>query len=419
MVEGELMNRSSGQYGASLHRGLAMGCSAVALACLLAIVDACGTDRLTQSEPGEGVSMYARWTNGPPKGDDYFPVAVWLQDPENASRYRDAGINLYVGLWEGPTQAQLAGLKAAGMQVICDQNQVGLEHLDDPVIAGWMYGDEPDNAQSLPDGSGYGPPIEPRVVVEAYRRMKERDPSRPVLLNLGQGVAWDEYVGRGVRTGHPEDYPEYVQGADIVSFDIYPVASTYAQTSGNLWYVARGVERLRSWARPDQPVWNCIECSRIYSEQNKATPAQVKAEVWMALIHGSTGLIYFVHEWYPRFNEHALLDDPEMLGAVTAINQQIHELAPVLNRPTVAAGVQVSTSSPEVPVAAMVKHCQGKIWVFAVGMRPGEATASFSLGGIPARATAEVIGEDRRIEVNGGQFTDHFAPYQVHLYCVR
>lgn len=53
----------------------------------------------------------------------------------------------------------------------------------------------------------------------------------------------------------------------------------------------------------------------------------------MALIHGARGLIYFVHEWKPRFNESALLDDPEMLAAVTRINRQIHALALVFNAP--------------------------------------------------------------------------------------
>ena len=43
-----------------------------------------------------------------------------------------------------------------------------------------------------------------------------------MLLNLGQGVAFDNYIGRGVRRNHPEDYPEYVKGCDIASFDIYP-----------------------------------------------------------------------------------------------------------------------------------------------------------------------------------------------------
>jgi hypothetical protein len=267
----------------------------------------------SQPSPGHA-SLYAAWKNGPSSQPDYFPIAVWLQDPRNADRYKQAGINLYVGLWKGPTEQQLAALKAAGMQLVCDQNEVGLKHKDDPTIVGWMHGDEPDNAQALPGGKGYGPPIEPKRIIEDYRKLVAADPTRPVMLNLGQGVAWDGWYGRGVRTRHPEDYTEYVKGCDIASFDIYPVAHDHKEIAGKLWFVASGVERLRKWASP-RPVWSCIECTRI-SSAHKATPQQVRAEVWMSLIHGSSGLIYFVHEWKPKFNEHALLDDPEMLKAV-------------------------------------------------------------------------------------------------------
>ena len=380
---------------------------------------ACSSRSLAPEKLEEGGNMYANWTNGPPKGADYFPIAVWLQSPKLASRYKEAGINLYVGLWKGPTEEQLGDLKAAGMPVICAQNEVGLHHPEDGIIVGWMHGDEPDNAQWQGEDQGYGPPIPPEQVVADYERIRSRDPSRPVLLNLGQGVAWDEYVGRGVRTNHPEDYLEYIKGADIVSFDIYPVASTRPEVSGKLWYVPRGVERLRQWAGDDQVVWNCIECTRIYSEDLKATPHQVKAEVWMSLIHGSMGLIYFVHEWKPKFNEHALLDDPEMLTAVTAINRQIHTLAPVLNSPTVQKGVEVVLSSPEAPVAAVVKQYGGAIYLFAVGMRDERTRASFSVPGLPAEATAEALGEGRTLDVRGGRFEDEFQAYEVHLYKVH
>jgi hypothetical protein len=39
---------------------------------------------------------------------DFFPLAVWLQNPANAARYKIAGINLCVGLWRGPIEQQLA-----------------------------------------------------------------------------------------------------------------------------------------------------------------------------------------------------------------------------------------------------------------------------------------------------------------------
>ncbi|MDY0357183.1 MAG: hypothetical protein RBR19_14975, partial [Sedimentisphaerales bacterium] len=44
------------------------------------------------------------WRVGRFAEKDFFPVAVWLQSPANAPRYQAAGINLYVGLWRGPTQ---------------------------------------------------------------------------------------------------------------------------------------------------------------------------------------------------------------------------------------------------------------------------------------------------------------------------
>ena len=130
-----------------------------------------------------------------------------------------------------------------------------------------------------------------------------------------------------------------MKGGDIVSFDIYPVVHDNPEVAGKLWYVARGVERLVQWTDGKKVVWNCIECTRIQNANAKATPHQVRAEVWMSIVHGSMGLIYFVHEWEPKFNESALLSDPPMLAAVTRINRRLSELAPVLRGPTISGRV--------------------------------------------------------------------------------
>ncbi len=361
---------------------------------------------------------YAKWRNGPPAREDYFPIAVWLQDPRNAARYKAAGINLYVGLWKGPTEEQLAALKRAGMQVICHQNAVGLAHKHDPIIVGWMHGDEPDNAQSLGKGKGYGPPIPPERIVADYERIGASDPSRPVLLNLGQGVAWDGWHGRGVRTNHPEDYAEYVKGCDVASFDIYPVVHPSPQIAGKLWYVARGVQRLRTWAGPKRAVWNCIECTRINNPRIKPTPHQVRAEVWMSIIHGSTGLIYFVHQFQPRFVEAGLLADKEMLAAVGGINRQIRELAPVLNGPSVPSAASVTSGAEDVPIAVMAKRYGGATYVFAVNMRGKPTSGRFELQAPRRTVTGEVLDEDRTVHVRFGGFSDGFGPYDVHIYRV-
>ncbi len=357
---------------------------------------------------------YARWSRGPADDPNFFPIAVWLQNPAKAGRYREAGFNLYVGLWRGPTDEQLSALKQAGMRVICRQNEVGLRHIEDPTIAGWMHQDEPDNAQSLGEGKGWGPPVPPEKIVAGYERIRAADPSRPVLLNLGQAVAWDGWHGRGVRSRHPEDYPEYVKGCDIASFDIYPVTHANREVAGNLWYVARGVERLKKWTQENQVVWNCIECTHVQNAEHKPTPQQVRCEVWMSLIHGSMGLVYFVHEWQPKFDESALLSDPVMLAAVTQINRQIRELTPVLNSPTTAQAAPVV--SADSPIAIMVKRYGGATYLFAVAMREVGTVAQFSLSGLSGQQTVAVLGEDRTLRSKDGEFADEFKPWDVHLY---
>jgi hypothetical protein len=355
------------------------------------------------------------FARGLPQEPEFFPLAVWLQAPANAARYKAIGINLYVGLWRGPTEEQLDTLDESGIRLICGQNGRSLRFKDRPTVVGWMHGDEPDNAQSLGQGKGYGPPIPPVTIVEGYDKIRKADPDRPVLLNLGQGVAWDGYHGRGVRTNHPEDYREYVKGCDIASFDIYPASHEAREIAGNLWYVPQGVDRLRRWSEGRKEVWCCVETTGINNENRRPTPKQVRSEVWMALTHGAKGIIYFAHQFKPKFIEAGLLADEEMAREVTAINRQVRELAPVLNSPEVVAGAVVESSDKGVPVDFLVKRHSDKTYVFSVAMREGDTTATFKLPD-KADARVEVLGEGRTIEALGGKWNDHFAGYQVHLY---
>jgi hypothetical protein len=375
---------------------------------------------ITGSTPGvpreDSPSPYAVWVNGPPVDPTWFPIGVWLQDPMDAKAYKAIGINLYVGLWEGPTYDQLNRLKLAKMPVICPQNEVGLQYKDEKIILAWLYKDEPDNAQPLPSGVGYGAPISPEQVCQDYMAMKTADASRPILVNLGQGVAWDGWWGRGDRTGHPEDYPRYVQGCDIVSYDIYPVAHTHPDVMGKLWMVAEGVKRLVAASTPPRITWNFIECSGGESGQ-KPTLQQMKAEIWMSIIHGSRGIVYFVHEWKPEFSTKALLIDPTLYQGVRNLNTQIHQLAPVINSPECPHTVTVVSTTPEVPIASLVKLYQNDHYLFTTSMRDGKTRGVFTLSAqFPQAGTVEVLGEGRELPLKEGIFTDDFEGYGVHLY---
>jgi len=422
---------------------------AVALVCVAILAGAAAVknavvaqDRSTGGaamDKADGKSPYAKWKNGPSTQPNFFPIAVWCQAPRNAPRFKAIGINIYLGLFGGPEEKDLEELKKHGMPVICDLNEVGMKHRNDPIIIGWMHGDEPDNAQdmksywkndadaankawpgtamkTLQQWGAYGPPIPPAEIVANYKRIRKADPTRPVLLNLGQGVAYESYKGRGIRSGKLEDYPEYMKGCDLVSFDIYPVVHDKPEVKGKLEYVPRGVDRLREWGKGEKIVWNCIECTHISNPPALPTVGEIRAEVWMSLIHGSQGLIYFVHEFKPSFIEAGIFAHPEIAKGVGEINKQIHELAPVLNSRTVDNGAAVASSNADVPVDIMVKQHGGATYLFAVAMRNADTKAAFRVKGLPDKAKAEVLGEGRTINVENGKFEDAFTGYAVHLY---
>jgi len=407
---------------------------------LAAILMAGGT-ALAEEEMKEpvGASPYAAWKNGPSADPAFFPVAVWMQPPKRAKDYKAAGVNIYVAVWKGPTEEHLAQLHEAGMPLICHMNEVAVRHMADPLIIGWLQPDEPDichahrwedlRKRDKPSQTvgPWLPPYHPSEIIDRYTLMKAADPTRPVFVSFSLAVVYPDAAARGNRKNHPEDYLEYMKGLDIVAFDIYPGIHQHKPAAGKYWTVAKGVMNLRKWAAGKKPVWVDIEAMKPRLDHS---PHSFKAEVWMGLIHGAQGINYYVHQNasgkapIPSI-EDSVFHDKEMLAAFTAINKLIASLAPVLNSPTVEGGAAVVSSVPaseEVaqagidPIALMVKKHEGATYLFSVRMETSPARGTFRVKGLPDKATAEVIGEGRTVEITGGTFADDFESLGVHLY---
>jgi hypothetical protein len=351
-----------------------------------------------------------RYVNGLPAGPDFFPIGVWLQSPLNAPAYKAMGVNTFVGLYRGPTEAQLAELAKNGMYAIAAQNDIALNSHDSSVVKAWLQQDEPDNAQPGPWWKRRSCIPAAEVVAET-RRLESRDPTRPVMINFGEGVADAGWRGRGTCTGDMQYYDIAARGAGILSFDIYPVADVRSAIRGKLDYIAHGVCNLRARLAPGQALWAGIETTAIGSHQ-RVTPAQLRSEVWLALIHGATGIYYFVHEWTSGFREDGIFRYPEIVAEVTAVDRGIARLAPVLNAPDAATAIDVSAP---IAVDTRVKRLPEALYVFAVAMQNQAAKVRFFVPGI-GNASAAVIDEDRAVAVAGGVFEDAFTGYGVHIY---
>jgi len=404
-VPASSLTRSSLLAAAALALGAAAGCQADVI------------EHGSSAGWEGGPEVYRRWPAGPPTDPAFFPVAVWLQQPANAPAYKAIGVNVLLGLWQGPTEQQLLDVKAAGVSTVCSQNDVGLARGSDSAVIAWQHdADDPDSAQKLPSGD-YGPCLQPEAVRATYQAMVKKDATRPVFLEFGQGVAGDLWIGRGSEcSGRLDLYPEYIKGTDITSFHFYPLNSDDPAVAGKLWLFATGVDRLRAWSHYGKPVWPVVETTGYDDPARTPTPTQIKAEVWMSLVHGAMGIIYFVHVFKPELIEAGLLANDTNRTAVAAINKQIHELAPVLNAAPVPDAATVTSSDPRVPIDFVVKRHGGATYLFAVAMRDGQVTADITVRGAPAGAAAEVLDEGRRIPLVDGKFSDGFTGYGVHLY---
>ena len=353
-----------------------------------------------------GSAYYARWGNPPVDGPNTWMLSVWMQNPVNSQRFQQVHMNLFTGLWQGITQAQLDDLSRTGMTAIGEQAGVWKDQGREGTIRGWLLGDQPDGAQLSEDGSSH-PCIAPNQVIAQYGAMVANDPTRPVMLQLSRGLVEPDWVGRGSDcVNHPEHYPEYVKGGDIIAVVLYPIHAGLP-----LETVALAVERGRAVTHDEKPVIALIQASRI-NDTGRPTPAQIKAQVWMGIVHRAAGIEYFCHQIEPTLEETDCLDDAPTAAALEEINRQITELAPVLDTRPVANGVKVAANG----VDTLLKRYQDKTYLFAVEMRGTPSRASFTLRDFPPGATAEVLGEGRSIPVLNGEFADDFTGYGVHLY---
>ena len=350
------------------------------------------------------------YLNGLPNDPGFFPIGVWLQSPHRAPEYKAIGINVFVGLWEGPTEDQLAALARFNMFAVTEQNDLALHSQNRQIIKGWLHVDEPDNAQPIGHGL-YGSCIPAAEIASRTQQMKVNDPTRPIMIGFGQGVANPYWQGRGPCNGDQGYYAKAAAGVDILSFDIYPVGSRTPQVKGKLEYVAYGVRELKKISVDDQKVWAAIETTAL-DPGHPVMPAQLRAEVWMAIISGARGIVYFVHEFSPVLREDAIYRHPDIVSEVTKQNSLIRSLASVLNSADVDGAIDVRS---KVPVATLTKEYNNSLYVFVVALADAPSQPQFNLLGYNATA-ASVVGENRKLTIKGSAFEDSLEGYGVRIY---
>ena len=391
------------------------------------------SQRAAPEELPPGVALRAvdgSYPAGLPNDPAFLPIGVWLEtvvDPAQVALDRSFGLNLYVGLAHDDA-ADLDAIHTGGMRLLVQADEwSGDPRADHPAIDGWLVYDEADltygpgwDAWSLSPGWNTCIPAQDEGGQCGYTVMQHFDDQVP-------GAAL-RYANYGVGLLHFESDAEaevFVNHGfqDVVSADDYAFTRPDAAAGDRKGAsYGRAVDRIRSLDRLDgrrQPVWGFVEVGRPFTEATAPTitAPQMRSAVWHSIIAGARGIVYFNHSFGGSCATASVLRtqcDPEMTPAVTDVNSQLTELAPVVNAPFADGYV-----AADGPADVMAKRGPDGAWyVFAgaatAGTEGGEVTFRVAAG-----STVEVLYEDRALAVTDGRFVDAFADGNaVHIYRV-
>jgi hypothetical protein len=371
---------------------------------------------VTLREVDGGPGYYARWPGTMPSDPSFFPIGVWFESVTQQSDItldRAAGLNTYVVLTRN---SDLSMVQNAGMHVLAQQEWVGVNH---PAIEGWELQDEIDMQMDPEDGLAW---LQQLVAgMPADGRLRYNNFGKGVTFWLDDGPAAD-YVNDFTSMTSADNYwftdenicGQYEGGA-LVNGATAPLTPAQCHLAANYGLTIDRVRALDAMQGGRQPIWGFVEVGHPFTEDDWPTiqPAQVRSAVWHSIIAGARGIIYFNHSFGGSCEtQHALREScyASVRSTVASTDQQIAQLAPVLNAPFADGYASVSGN-----VRVMAKRGPDGAWyVFAGSRQPGSQNATFT---VAAGSSVEVMFEGRTVPVSGGHFTDSFADGNaVHVY---
>jgi len=259
------------------------------------------------------------------------------------------------------------------------------------------------------------PRAQPEETLKKYHAIKGGDATRPVFMTF-TGY-FHPHFGKWSDTQRADLYPKYIDAADVVGYDIYPI---YGWNKPEWIHLVHDATRLLVEKAGPRPVYAWIETSKggqwtgPLERQKDVTPGHIRAEVWMAISSGATAIGYFTHVWKPSYRQFGVPE--ENCRALREINEQITRLAPAILSDVPKRSVTVEAEGG-VKISALAKQHEDELYVFAVNYeRLVGAKVNFAMEGLPAGKDVTVVDEARTIRSGAGSFTDSFGPLAVHIY---
>jgi hypothetical protein len=280
------------------------------------------------------------------------------------------------GLSAADQLAQLAG-RELGVLPIQARGASGAR------LAGWTYPDEPEN-------NGWTP----ERLARTYSYPRGSDDGLVSFVTTTSG-----FLHGGAATARA-----FARLADVAGFDLYPL--NHCQSDLAAVYDAQ-----RAFVRSvgAMPTFQWIETGPIVSSYCggfRMTPAQLRAEAWLAVVGGARGIGFFTHTLKPA-------SDFGVASDVAHAIQRFAGLAGAVKPGLV--GTTIGSSSDSGAIKVLARRAGKRVYVFAVNALPQRVRAQLTVPGL-GQGKASVFAERRSVVVSSDRLADTFGPLAVHVY---
>ncbi|RLD36371.1 MAG: hypothetical protein DRI73_00830 [Bacteroidetes bacterium] len=313
-------------------------------------------------------------------GKPIFPIGTYGAPESDFSKLKEAGYNFVVG-----SPANLDAAHAAGLMVSVHINGHDINAATDtiakyknhPAILCWMMYDEP----------GYNR-ADLLYIYNLYNAIYKADPIHPSYLVITT----------------PTVYKSFGHLCDVLAVDTYPI------TNGIITEVGDNIALAYSQIDGNQPVWHCGQMFN-WPEQRRPNPREHRFMTYLSIIEGVKGMLWYTYKGYGQYLPE---DDPELWEAQKIILNELNELSPLILEPGFGSPAQLVEENNE--IRAIIKKGTTGTYLIAVNKSKTETFSPKFKYKKALNREISVFGENRKLTLINGVFTDEFKPLDVHIY---
>ncbi|HVU79703.1 MAG TPA: hypothetical protein VHC67_19170 [Gaiellaceae bacterium] len=322
-------------------------------------------------------------------GKPFFPVMLLDQcDAAATARARTLGVNLILN-------ESCPGVSPQGQLGLLAGRQLGVLPIQargssGSRLAGWTYPDEPEN-------NGWTP----AKLARAFPYARGSSDGLVSFVTTTSAFFRPPYRDRRIS---PATVRGFARLADIAGFDLYPLNHCQSDLA-SVYDAQRAFVRLVG----GMPTFQWIETGPLdpsYCGGFRMTPAELRAEAWLAVVGGARGIGFFTQTVEPASTYSVA---PDVEHAI----QRFSSLAAAVQPGLVGATIPSGANSPAIKVLA--RSAPGSTYVFGVNSLTQPVRVQVEVPNL-ANGRLRVFGEHRTVTVSNHRFVDLFTPLAVHVY---